>query len=290
LVIDSGNRVNDVSKTAGGKGLNVSRVLKQLEQKVSATGFLGGSLGSFIREELGELKVFDYFVDCKGATRNCIAVIHDDQQTEILEGGPQIEQLEVEAFLGKFHSTIQEASLVTISGSLPQGIESNFYNQLLTIAQKNNTPILLDTGGNLLEKALDHGDKPFLIKPNESELAELLGKDLIDERQVVEALNNPIFSGVKWVVVTRGSKGAIIKHQGEIYRASIPHVKAINPVGSGDSVIAGFAAGLSEGYASVQLIKYGLAMGVLNAMEEKTGHINPDKIDWCVEQVQVEKV
>src|SRR5699024_7596982 len=113
------------------------------------------------------------------ATRNCIAVIHDGgQQTEILEGGPEIKLSEAQDFMQKFRSAVKEVELVTMSGSLPQGLDKGFYNQLLTIAKENDTPVLLDTGGALLEKALHHDDKPFLIKPNETEIADLLGENL----------------------------------------------------------------------------------------------------------------
>src|SRR5699024_8956086 len=86
--IDQVNRVQDVSKTAGGKGLNVTRVLHQLQEDVAASGFLGGSLGDFILKQLGNLGMRDFFTPIDGETRNCIAVIHEGKQTEILEGGP----------------------------------------------------------------------------------------------------------------------------------------------------------------------------------------------------------
>lgn len=127
LKLDDINRVTDVSKTAGGKGLNVSRVLKQLGGQVGATGFLGGSLGTFIRKELQKSNVVDYFIDIEGATRNCIAVIHDgNQQTEILEDGPSITESEAAKFLKQFKTVLEKVELITISGSLPQGVEKNF--------------------------------------------------------------------------------------------------------------------------------------------------------------------
>jgi len=289
--IDASNRVKDISKTDGGKGLNVSRVLKQLQQNVGATGFLGGSLGGFIRSEISESGIKDYFVDCAGATRNCIAVIHDGgKQTEILEGGPTIDSSEADHFLHQFRKAVQDAEIVTISGSLPQGLNKDFYNQLLTIASENDTPVLLDTSGLSLKKSLQHDQKPFLIKPNETELADLLGQKISTDDDVTTALKESMFDGVEWVVVTLGSDGAIIKHKEDVYRATIPKVDAINPVGSGDSVIAGFADGLSQKFSPDRLVKHGLTMGVLNAMEEKTGQINPEKIEWFVEQIQVEPI
>lgn len=291
FAIDDVNRATEVIKTAGGKGLNVSRVLKQLGEDVGATGFLGGSLGTFIRNKIRSTGIEDYFIDIKDSTRNCIAILHDNgKQTEVLESGPAISELEAEVFIEKFKTTVKEADVITISGSLPSGLPTEFYNQLLSLASESNVPVLFDSGGTLLEKALTHDHTPFLIKPNETEFADLLEITLNEEKDFIEALNNPLFKNVPWIVVTLGSKGAIVKNDDKIYRATIPEVDAVNPVGSGDSVIAGFAAGLSRKLTGKSLIAFGLAMGVLNAMEKQTGLIDVSKVDWCVEKIIVEEL
>lgn len=288
--LDTVNRVGDVLKTAGGKGINVARVLKQLGEDAAGTGFLGGSLGDFIRSQMVELAVQDHFVEIAGDTRNCIAIIHEGNQTEILEGGPELTDDEALLFLEQFTTSIETADYVTISGSQPKGLAPNFYVGLLEIARRNNKPVLLDTSGKPLEFALESNDKPFLIKPNKEELSSLLDSAIENEIQIIKALQDPMFEGITWIVVTLGAEGALVKHRDVVYRVQIPKVQAINPVGSGDSVIAGFAAGFSRGLIGVELMKFGLAMGVLNAMEEKTGAINPEKIKWCTEQIHVEKV
>ncbi|WP_327606980.1 hexose kinase [Virgibacillus tibetensis] len=288
LSLDTVNRVNDVSKTAGGKGLNVSRVLRQLGQDVAATGFLGGSLGDFIRVEIAKLGIGDLFVGIDGDTRNCIAVIHEAQQTEILEAGPAVNKGEAILFLENLSAHIQQADVVTISGSLPKGIADYFYKKILEITAEDNTPVLLDTKGELLACTLEGTSKPYLIKPNQEELADLVGRKLETEAEVINAMHTQLFEDIPWVVVTLGADGAIVKHGDTFYRARAPKVNAINPVGSGDSVIAGFAAGVSRGLVDEELIKFGLSMGVLNAMEEKTGHIDPEKIDWCIGEMQID--
>ena len=288
--LDTVNRVGDVLKTAGGKGINVARVLKQLGEDATATGFLGGSLGDFIRGQMVELAVHDHFVGIAGETRNCIAIIHGGNQTEILESGPEITDNEEILFLDQFTTSIEGVDYVTISGSQPKGLASDFYVKLLEIAQRNNKRVLLDTSGKLLELALESDFKPFLIKPNLEELSGLLKTEIENEVQVIEILQHPIFEGISWIVGTLGAEGALVKHQDVVYRVQIPKVKAVNPVGSGDSVIAGFAAGFSRGLIGEELLKFGLTMGVLNAMEEKTGSINPEKVEWCMEQMHVKKV
>ncbi|WP_301109570.1 1-phosphofructokinase [Sporosarcina sp.] len=288
--LDAVNRVANVSKTAGGKGLNVSRVLIQLGEEVAATGFLGGSLGSFIRTQISDLLIKDRFIDSIEDTRNCIAIIHDGQQTEVLESGPVISEKEQTEFLEQFRSYVKNAEIVTVSGSLPKGLDTNFYTKLLEIAQEHDAKVLLDTSGEALKVSLESVCKPYLIKPNEDELADIAGKEINTKEQVIEALQNPVLDGIPWIVVTLGGQGALIRHEDQFYQVQIPKVEVKNPVGSGDSVIAGFAAGIRRKLADEELIKFGISMGVLNAMEEKTGHIDPQKIEWCTDQIDMKKI
>lgn len=288
--IDEVNRVDQVIKTAGGKGLNVSRVLKQLDADVGATGFLGGELGEFIRSELKKECIVDLFVPISGKTRNCIAVIHEGMQTEILESGPVIQDEEIEHFLSNFIKILPQVDLVTISGSLPKGVPTNFYQRIIELCSQHEKLVLLDTNEKLLDASLKGRAKPYLIKPNREELAGFLGREINSQEDLMVALEDQAFQDIEWVVVSLGSKGAMIKHQESIYNVQIPKVEAVNPVGSGDSVIAGFASGLSRKLEKTTLMRYGIAMGILNAMEEKTGYINPANIDWCMEHIKIEKL
>lgn len=290
LSIGTVNRVGEVSKTAGGKGLNVSRVLKQTDENVMATGFLGGKLGNFIEEQLEGLSIEHSFVQVEGDTRNCIAIIHDGKQTEILEKGPHITDEEASRFIKQLTEIIKDVELITISGSLPSGLKSEFYLSLLEIAATHNTHVLLDTNGETLYELLEAQSYPYLIKPNESEFATLVGKEFSSEKEMLSALQSDRFRSIPWVIVTLGAEGALIKHEKSYYRAHIPKVKTVNPVGSGDSVVAGFAKGISHNMETVDLIKLGLTFGVLNAMEEKTGHIDVNNIDAITNQIIVNEL
>src|SRR5699024_6694265 len=156
----------------------------------------------------------------------------------------------------------QKARLITMSGSLPQGLPDDFYTQLIKIANRHDTPVLLDTKGELLKMTLQAKHKPFLIKPNEDELKDVSGVATIDEQTVIDTSNAPVFSGVPWLVVARGAKRAPIKTDDVLYTVTIPRGDAKNPVGSGDAVIAVFAAGLSLGMTGEALIRFGSSMGV----------------------------
>lgn len=281
------NRVAYQSKTAGGKGLNVTRVLRQLNEDVVTTGFLGGYPGAMIREQLRKLGATDRFTTISGETRNCIAMMHDGNQTEILERGPDVSTEEVESFYKSYGKIVREAAVITISGSLPGGVDSTFYTYLLKGAYKVGKPVLLDTKGDTLSEVMNTDFKPTLIKPNLEELEELVGDNITSEIQLMEVINGARFSQIEWVVITLGSAGALIKHKDRFFRAKIPTIKAINPVGSGDSVIAGFASGMRRALDETEMIQYSLAMGVLNAAERETGSINPKNVKSMMEQIEV---
>src|SRR5690625_1369818 len=290
LVIDDVNRVADVSKTAGGKGLNVARVVGQLGEEVGASGFLGGSLGNFIREEVKEQNIHDRFVEIEGDTRNCIAILHKGNQTEILESGPTISAEEEERFLTAYEEFISEASVITISGSLPKGLSSDFYRQLIELGGQAKVDGYLGTGGDMIKDLLTGAEKPFLIKPNESEFADIVGVESGTKAECVQHLSAVLLGGGESVVVTLGVGGAVVKKGAQVYEVDIPTVDVVNPVGSGDSVIAGFAVARKRGYDVERMISFGLTMGVLNAMEETTGSVDVARVDEIEREIVVRKI
>lgn len=290
LNIDTVNRIEKVSKTAGGKGLNVSRVLSQLNAPLKATGVVGGKFGDYLTEQLDKDGIPHSFSKIDGETRSCIAILHEGKQTEILESGPEVTAEEQEAFVAHFEELMADTDFITISGSLPKGINHDFYSLLIDKATEADVKVLLDTSGATLKASLENTHKPFLIKPNETEIADLLGKEIHSDDELVEALEDKKFDGIEWIVVTLGADGAIVKHQKNYYRVDIPTIKVVNPVGSGDSTIAGLAYALSEGKSPEDVIKSGMVTGMLNTLEEKTGFINVDNFETLFKQIKVEKI
>ena len=177
LIIDDVNRVTP-EKTAGGKGLNVSRVLLQLGDDVLATGLLGGHMGAYMAELMDADGVKNDFVPIAGETRICLNILHEGNQTELLESGPQIAPAELEAFTAKFAELAAKADVVTLSGSLPRGVDAGYYAELVKIAEAAGAKVLLDTSGASLEAALESNAKPELVKPNLTEINGLLVRPL----------------------------------------------------------------------------------------------------------------
>lgn len=289
--LDDVNRVSNVNKSAGGKGLNVTRVLKEIDEDLTATGLIGGDLGNYIKSQLDQGAIHHDFYQIKGNTRNCIAILHEGLQTEILESGPTISDVEGEAFKNHFESLLKDAEVVSISGSTPSGLATDYYAELIMIANAKEVPVVLDTSGESLRQVLLSGHKPKVIKPNVDELSQLLGRELDKDLNLLkEALQDSLFNGVEWVIVSLGSEGAFAKHHDLYYKVDIPTIDIVNPVGSGDSTVAGIVSGITRNYDDVTLLKHANVLGMLNAQEEITGHVNLNHYEALFNKIQVRGV
>lgn len=289
--LDTVNRVEKVQKTAGGKGLNVTRVLKQLGEDVVATGFIGGEIGSYVKKQLTRNDIKNSFVEIGNETRNCIAVLHDGQQTEILEQGPTIQEHEALNFIEHLEIILNNVEVVVISGSLPKGLVSNYYVEIVELCKQCDVAVVLDCSGEALKKVLESQQKPTVIKPNTEELSQLIGKNITDDIQELKSvLSGQLFQGIEWIVVSLGAKGAFAKHNDKFYRVKIPKINVVNPVGSGDSTVAGIAASLAHALPDVGLLKNANVLGMLNAQEEQTGYVNLEYSEVLYSQIEVEEV
>ena len=292
LKLDTVNRTDQVSKTAGGKGLNVTRIIHDLKGDVLATGVLGGFHGAYIAEELKKAGIKQAFTAIQEESRDSIAILHEGNQTEILETGPTVSYKEQQVFLKKFRELVKKAEIVTLSGSLAKGLPLNFYQRLVQLAKEQAVKVLVDTSGESLRQVLAVEHKPFLIKPNLEELEALLGQQFsLDELEELQrALNQPLFTGVEWIVVSLGKEGALAKYRDSFYRVTIPRIKTVNAVGSGDATIAGFAYGLSQEMSLTELLKLCMASGMANAQERQTGHVDPVNVVAHFTKIEVKKI
>lgn len=286
------NRCKEVSKTAGGKGLNVSRVIHLMEEKVLATGIVGGFIGEFIQKELNHMQIPYNFFKISQESRNCIALLHNGMQTEVLESGPTITNEQSEGFYSHFKTLLKDIHVVTISGSLPEGIDSDYYNRLIEACAKKDIPVLLDSSGSYLEEALRNVCKPYLIKPNIDELKHLTGttERAVTKADLIEILELPLFDDVPVIVISMGKNGSFVKWKDTYYDVQIPEIKVVNPVGSGDSTIAGLAIGLANKLSIDDTLKTAMVTGMLNTMEEKTGYINKTKFNTYFDKVTIKKI
>lgn len=286
------NRVDDIRKTPGGKGLNVTRVLAQLGDEVIATGLTGGKYGEFICDKLEANGINTNMYIISGETRNCVAILHDEGiQTEILECGPEISDYESIGFLEHYKTILKKVDVITISGSLPKGMKADYYVDLIKLANESEIKVVLDTSGKYLSAVLSSQSKPYAVKPNCEELTDILGFEVTNDINLLkEAVNSKKFEGIEWIFVSLGKDGCFAKHGDSYFKVNIPVVKAVNPVGSGDSTVAGIASALLHDEDDVALLKKANTLGILNAMEKFTGFVNMKNYDKIYNLIVVDTV
>lgn len=281
-------RVSEVSNTAGGKGLNVAKVAALLGEKVTATGFLGGFNGAHVRSLLAETGVEDAFVDSGVETRACINVIDGEtgSSTEFLEPGPAVAPERYEEFIGRYRALIANSNAVTISGSLPSDAPDGFYGRLVEIARDAGAPVILDTSGMLLREGV--ASCPTLVKPNREELAALTGREHASEAKIIETMRGLLNDGLPSVAVSLGAEGCLYACWEGVFKGSVPGVKAVNPVGCGDSMVAAFAVGLARRMPPIETFRLALAVSAASAMDARTGSFSRNDLHMLYANARID--
>lgn len=282
-------RAAEVDNTPGGKGIHVANVATILGEDCIATGYLGGKSGEFISEKLQDYGIKQDFVQVAGETRSCLAIITESgAQTEILEPGPTVTQEEQEAFLAKYQELLSKAAVVAASGSMPKGLPGNFYGQLISLAHKSGKPFLLDTSGEALIQGIKA--QPYFVKPNNDEIKVLVGAELRSDEDIVHVLQKFMEDGIKLPVISLGAKGSMAGYNQHVYKITVPKIQCKNPVGSGDSFVAGIAVGIERGMAIEDVLSLGAACGTANAMEDESGFVRKEVVEELFPQIKIQQI
>ena len=283
-------RVKECTYTPGGKGLNVSKVLHLLNEKVVATGFIGGYAGEWILEALSSMGIHHQFVKTEGETRSCINIkeLSTGKHTEFLEPGPSLDQSYEALFLETFSTIIKDSKVVTVSGSIPKGINQDIYSKIITLCKENNKKILVDTSGTLLETVIENG--PTLVKPNIDELKAIVKEKIDTVEDIIKAAEFIRQKGVSIVAVSLGKDGVLVVCDEGVYHGMPPKIQAVNTVGCGDSMLAGFAAGISKEEGIENTIKNAVAVSAANALTSQTGYFEIDDYKRLLDQVVIKKL
>ncbi|NRT77832.1 1-phosphofructokinase family hexose kinase [Clostridium beijerinckii] len=282
-------RARSVENTPGGKGLHVANVATILKEDCIATGLLGGKSGEFIENKLKEYGIKQDFVKINGETRSCLAIITDDfTQTEILEPGPEVSDKELHKFLDKYMDLIKNSNVIVASGSVPRNVPTSFYRRLIEMTNTQEKKFLLDTSGELLKEGIK--GKPYFIKPNKDEIEALTGRKISSTQEAIEEIKRFQSQGIEFVVISLGAEGSIAGYMGKFYKVSVPNVKAINPVGSGDSYVAGVAVAIQRKYEIEDILKFASACGTANAMEKESGFVTEYVVNELINKIRVEEL
>lgn len=276
---------------AGGKGINVARILRTLGAQAVAGGFAGGKTGSEIEAMLQEEEISHEFTHVSKESRHCIKIMDSvtGTQTEINEPGPLLTPAEVDSLLDYLESNITRFEAVAVSGSVPPGAPDNLCARIVEISRSHGVFCLLDTAGVQLEEAVKQS--PNALKPNQHELAALLDREISTfEDAVSGALELIKTYDISVVAVTLGKQGAAVTDGKHVYAATPPEIVYASSVGSGDSFAAGLLYSLLRGEPLSQATALATAAGAANAATYSSGFCTRCSIMELLDKVSVETV
>lgn len=276
-------RSNAEEKYPGGKGIMVSKLLKNLGEKSVNIGFLGGFTGDFIRKKLNDLGIEEDFTRIEDDSRINVKLKYETE-TEINAQGPQIKEEEIEKFLN-YLDQLQEDDFVIISGSIPKSLGDDFYRVIVNLLEMNNVRFALDTSGKKLYKLSSY--KPFLVKPNKDELSEIFEDKIDSDEKIVKYARKLIDQGAENVIVSLGKDGSIFVDNSVTYKAKPIEGKLINSVGSGDSMVAGYIFGYMKGFSKLDSYKLAVSCGSATAFSPDIAE--KELINEIFKKVEVEE-
>lgn len=235
------NRIKHVEVDAGGKGINVSKTIKELGGESIAVGFIGGNSGNVIKHVLESQGITTDFVEVNGETRTNMKVVEEKGEvTELNEPGPQVEKEQLECLMKKLDDYANPETLFVLAGSIPSGVPSDIYGEITERVHQKGAAVLVDADGELFSQSLKA--TPDMIKPNRSELERYYELDYrASEQELVEMGKRLLNQGISKVVISLGQMGALFLTEAKSYRCPGLHVKAHSTVGAGDALVAAMA-------------------------------------------------
>lgn len=263
-------RVNRTTKEiiyAGGKGINVSMVLKNLGFDSTALGFLAGFTGKEICRLMEEQGVNADFIEVKEGLSRINLKLRSNEESEINGQGPAIKEKDIRSLCEKLDK-LQYGDVLVLAGSIPSVMPQSMYMDIMKYMEEKDLNIVVDATKDLLVNVLKY--HPFLVKPNNHELGEIFGVELEEKKDVIVYAKKIKEMGAKNVLVSMAGAGAVlVAEDGSIYESEAPKGKVVNSVGAGDSMVAGFLAGYLQTRDYREAFKMGVCTGSASAFSEK---------------------
>lgn len=286
---DVSNRIINEQSYAGGKSIDVSKVLKNFHIDNTALGFVAGFAGRELEGRLLIEGIQSDFVRVSGETRTNI-ILHEKstgRQLAFNARGPEVQPHELMALIEKIE-TLSNPEVVTIGGSLPPGLSPEIYRKIITLAKRAKARVVLDVDGESLKEGLKAN--PTIIKPNIHELSELVGHELNGIDEVVAAARVINKGGVEIVLVSMGARGILMVADGAEYLAVPPKVEVRNTIGAGDSSVAGFVHGLLHGMELKDCLRFAAGSGTATTLSQGTALCQKEDFEKILPQVKLEAI
>jgi 1-phosphofructokinase family hexose kinase len=287
------HRSSEVLTVAGGKGINVARALKRLEQPVVATGLTGGRTGTRIVEELTSEAILNDFVRIGAESRTSTAVVDPTAgtYTEINEWGPEVTTSELETLMEKLQYLARGADFVVLAGSLPRKVPTTFYADAIRDLARREVRVVVDSEGDPMRFAVEAG--PFLVSPNQREAEQLVGQELEDDDDFLMALDAIADMGARNVLITlENGCFALLRlgRKAKRLRAFAPHVEPVSGVGSGDVLLAQFLAAVIEERSPDYAVRLAVAAGAASVREVGAGRFDVQLAASLADGVEVSEL
>lgn len=269
----------------GGKGINVSVMLSNLGIRSTVLGFFGGYQGKAIIDALQQYPLVDPLPTWVAAPTRINVKISAEEETEINAGPPQLDSKEVIELIHQCSQLTPKDTIILSGSPVFQGNDS-IYDRIAAVTYKNDVTLVVDTSGEQLRRLLKY--RPLLIKPNQSEIEALFHRSAKTQGELVLMARTLISEGAQHVLISQGSRGALLITQNEVYQASAPQGKVVNTIGSGDSLVAGFIATYLATKDLNQALRYGIACGSASAFV--SGIAIRSDVEELISDVAIKKV
>ena len=289
LKVGEYNRGHVTQLDPGGKGINVSRNLRELGEDSIIVGYFGGGTGRTLVDSLRDQGFTVEALPVEGETRSNITLIELDsgRWTKLNEYGPEISDEMAKTLLTFARERTKEQDIWVLSGSLPPGLPADYYVQLITIIKERGGLVCLDSSGPPLKYGCQAA--PYLVKANQVEAETVLGQKLPSGESRRKALSRFLEMGISLAVISCGAEGALLGTVGETIVGRPPSVTIKNPVGAGDSMLAALVVAHLRGWSLDQAARWCVAAGTASAMQEGTSVVTPDQIESLLDRVEVER-
>lgn len=282
------NRLNNIILDVGGKGINVSKAIKELGGKSTCTGFVAGSNGKWIEDKLDSLGLDYKFRHVEGNTRINLKVLDRDMNlTELNDAGDEIHENDLRYLKEDLLEMVNSNDIVVLAGSVPSGVPETIYQELITMFKEKGAKVILDADGELFTHGIEA--IPTLIKPNKYELCKYfnLSEDVSDVELVSHA-KKLLYKGIETIVISLGSKGAIFITNEETAYVKGLNIIAHSAVGAGDSMVGALAYGISEELELIPLIKLAVATSAGAVMTKGTKAPNRSVVEMLMKEVEID--